>query len=227
MLKILFSFVCIFTTIIGTGRLKLLERFDKNIENEVIVNSTEEIQNEAQKPETIQNTVVENNKNNSSSSNSIKQETTTNEKQDDIIKSEESSNIQINENTIDNVESTTNNGSQEIEEEVDNIVENEPIVEEKKIEYVYNKTETDRMINAVNEIAKQNANLWAEDGGKLYRVEVNSEAMKGNYFSPYRDNQIAAKVLNTFSVTFYVYAVDYTVNGTVQHTRYYISVAQY
>lgn len=224
MLKILFSFVCIITTIIGTARLKLIEGFDNKIENEIIVKNTEEIQNYIQGTEPIQNKVIENNKENSFSSNVAKQEITNNENKGHTTEKEESNNIIINDNTTDEVQVSD---SQEQEKEVDNVVKNEPMVEEKKIEYVYNKAETDRMINAVNEIAKQNANLWAEDGSKIYRVEVNSNAMQGNYFSPYRDNQIAVKVLNTFSVTFYVYAVDYTVNGTVQHTRYYISVAQY
>lgn len=86
-------------------------------------------------------------------------------------------------------------------------------------EPIYNQSETNRMKEAIDKFAKQNPDLIGKNGEKLYSIRISKDAMEYNYFSPYRDNQIEAKVANVFSCTFVIYAVD--VNGC---TRYYIGI---
>lgn len=86
-------------------------------------------------------------------------------------------------------------------------------------EPIYNQSETNRMKEAIDKFAKQNSDLIGENGEKLYSIRISKDAMEYNYFSPYRDNQIEAKVANVFSCTFVIYAVD--VNGC---TKYYIGI---
>lgn len=111
-----------------------------------------------------------------------------------------------------------------------NAKENET-VQEAKVEYVYNSTETQRIINDINTIAKRNPDIYDENGNKIYNIKKFSNvetAMQGtNYFSPYRQRDIEGVVLNAYPCTFLVYAIDYKINGVVQNTRYYIKVTEY
>ena len=135
----------------------------------------------------------------------------------------------INENKIiqetnnDNKQSQVNQKVEEIQTEV----EEEKPVEITKEEYIYNSTETKRLIDDIDEIAKRNSSLWNKDGSKKYEIEIASSLVGGNYMYPYSKAQLEGIVLNVFSVKFLVYAVDYHKTGFATETRYYIDIAEY
>lgn len=114
-----------------------------------------------------------------------------------------------------NEEKTEDVEEKKIEEQKETIKE----IEKVKNEPIYNATETLKMVAAIDKYAKQNEYLFNENGEKLYNIRISEDAMQYDYFSPYRDNQIEAKVANVFSCTFIVYAVD--VKNT---TKYYIGI---
>lgn len=155
------------------------------------------------------------------------------EKKEKNIKTEVNKIINVTDNTNVNKENTEQENKKEEKEEtnsekdeqklnsikkeeVEDVIEKE---ENKTKEPIYNQSETNRMKEAINKFAKQNPDLIGENGEKLYNIRISKDAMEYNYFSPYRDNQIEAKVANVFSCTFVIYAVD--VNGC---TRYYIGI---
>lgn len=94
-------------------------------------------------------------------------------------------------------------------------------------ENVYNASETQRMINDINTLAKQNEDLFDKNGNKLYKVQISKSATNGNYFSPYRTNQVEAVVANVGPCTFFVYAVDCKASGITPFTKYYITIGNY
>lgn len=102
-----------------------------------------------------------------------------------------------------------------------------PKTEEAKPEYIYNYTETQKLITDIDEIAKSNPNLWGKNGEKKYSVEVEKSLVGQNYMSPYSYGQVQGKVLNVFSVKFLVCAFDYKRPGFATETRYYIDIAQF
>lgn len=135
----------------------------------------------------------------------------------------------INENKViqetnnDNKQSQVNQKVEEIQTEV----KEEKPVEITKEEYIYNSTETKRLIDDIDEIAKRNSSLWDKDGSKKYEIEIASSLVGSNYMYPYSKAQLEGIVLNVFSVKFLVYAVDYHKTGFATETRYYIDIAEY
>lgn len=132
----------------------------------------------------------------------------------DVSKNDTKENKKTNEKIV-----TTNDES--TQEKVDNnkTEEIKKTEENKNKEPIYNKTETDRMIECIDKYAKQNPDLIGKNGEKLYKIRVSKDAMQYNCFYPFRESQIEAKVANVFSCTFVIYAVD--VNGI---TKYYIGI---
>ena len=146
------------------------------------------------------------------------------EKKEEIVK-ENNAKVENKQEVI--VEEKTEPNVEEIKEEV----KENTIVQETKYEYVYNYSETQRLKNDIHEAAKGNPDLFDENGNKLYRVSEFSskeQAMnRTNYFSPYNFSEVKGVVQNTYSCIFFVYAIDYKINGVLQQTRYYIKVSQY
>lgn len=123
-----------------------------------------------------------------------------------------------NTNTNEKIVTTNNKNTQD---KVDNNkTEETPKTEENKTkEPIYNKTETDRMIECIDKYAKQNPDLIEKNGEKKYKIRVSKDAMQCDSFSPYRESEIEKKVANVFSSTFVIYAAD--INGV---TKYYIGI---
>lgn len=96
-----------------------------------------------------------------------------------------------------------------------------------KEEIKYNKEATQKLIDDINELAKQNSSLWDENGKQLYEIEISESLVGQNYMSPYRKQQVAGVVLNVFPVKFLAYAIDIEKDGFTKETRYYIDVANY
>ena len=96
-----------------------------------------------------------------------------------------------------------------------------------KDEITYNSAATQKIINDINDLARQNPDLWDANGNKLYKIETSSSLLGRSYMSPYRREQVAGKVLNSFPVKFLVYAVDVKKQGYTNETRYYIDITNY
>ena len=94
-------------------------------------------------------------------------------------------------------------------------------------EYIYNDTETKRLMADIDTIAKRNPDLWGKNGEKLYKIEKSPSLVEKNYMYPYSLSQIEGKVLNVYSVTFLVYATDYKKTGFPTQTRYYVDITNY
>lgn len=144
----------------------------------------------------------------------VKEETKQTKEVEVIVKEEKNTNVSIN--------------NEEKNEEKPIVVE-EKKVQEKKEEVTketieYNDTESKKMVNDINTIAKQNPDLWDAEGNPLYKVEINKSAMSGEYMYPYRIELIKGKVLNVFPVKFLVYAVDVQRPGFEKEMKYYISM---
>lgn len=236
--------VCIVSLIVGLGNCKQLDNSITEDEKNIVlniedVNSEENIIEEHIASENIvnENTLV------SESINNVK-DNSKNKSNKDINKSTEN-NSEIIENKVleekgVNEDNTKSEKKQEVisdkkieikVEETKEKVEENTIVQEIKYEYEYNYNETQRLKRDIDELAKENPDLFDENGKKLYRVSefINKEqAMnKTNYFSPYNILEIKGVVQNTYSCTFLVYAIDYKIDGVLQQTRYYIKVSEY
>lgn len=236
--------VCIVSLIVGLGNYKQLDNSitedEKNILSNIEnVNSEENIIEENIVSEKIdnENTLV------NEFINNVK-ENSKNESNKDINKSTENNN-KIVENKVVKEKVVNKDDAkaekkqeviaeekieQEVEETKEDVKEN-TIVQEIKSEYEYNYNETQRLKRDIDKLAKENPDLFDENGNKLYRISefINKEqAMnKTNYFSPYNILEIKGVVQNTYSCTFLVYAIDYKINGVLQQTRYYIKVSEY
>lgn len=145
-------------------------------------------------------------------------------KKETTVKSEST---QKTTSTQSNNKKTETQVNQKEQETQATIAKEEKPVEVAKEEYIYNNTETLRLINDINEIAKRNSSLWGEDGSKKYKIEKSSSLIGKNYMSPYNKSQLEGIVLNVFPVKFLVYAVDYKKTGFTTQTRYYIDIAEY
>lgn len=106
-------------------------------------------------------------------------------------------------------------------------VESQKVEQKPKEEYIYNDTATKKLINDINTIAKRNPDLWGANGEKLYNIKTSKNLIGKNYMSPYSYGQVEGKVLNVYSVTFLVYAVDYKKTGLATETRYYIDITNF
>ena len=232
--KIIFAISIISIIIIGIVRsIMMLNKNEEasNMTNSININDTnmveEKIENEIEIPTEI-NTTQENNqvekvedtiiqdKNNNVVGNSSNKE--------NITKANP-----INENKVipeQNNDNKQNQANQKVEEKQTEVKEEKP-VEITKEEYIYNSTETKRLIDDIDEIAKRNSSLWNKDGSKKYKIDIASSLVGGNYMHPYSKAQLEGIVLNVFSVKFLVYAVDYHKTGFATETRYYIDIAEY
>ena len=84
-----------------------------------------------------------------------------------------------------------------------------------------------KIIQDIDDIAKRNKDLWGENSEKRYKIKISSSLVGGNYMCPYRKVQVEGIVLNSYPVTFLVYAVTYQKTGFQDEVRYYISVTNY
>ncbi len=109
--------------------------------------------------------------------------------------------------------------------EIPEKIQEEKMVQDSKEKMIYNKNATQKLIDDINEFAKQNTSLWDANGNKLYKIEIVESLVGGNYMSPYKKHQVAGVVLNVFPVKFLVYAIDIEKDGFTKETRYYIDVA--
>lgn len=187
------------------------EKIENQIEIPTEINTTQE-NNQVEK---VEDTITQDRNNNvvgnSSNKENITKANPTNE------------NKVISEQNNDNKQ---NQANQKVEEKQTEVKEEKP-VEITKEEYIYNSTETKRLIDDIDEIAKRNSSLWNKDGSKKYKIEITSSLVGGNYMHPYSKPQLEGIVLNVFSVKFLVYAVDYHKTGFATETRYYIDIAKY
>lgn len=106
-------------------------------------------------------------------------------------------------------------------------INNTEEVKKQTEEIVYNSTATNQLINDINDLAKENKNLWGANSEKLYKIKISSSLVGKNYISPYSKDRISGIVKNTYPVTFLVYAVDYHKPGFATQTRYYIDISEY
>lgn len=260
MIKIVvITIVCVISLIAGVGNYRQSDNLNQEGEKNILLDIENEVFEENIVQEeigVIENTVKEDNiikedkvENKTSVSNvkeNNKTETIASNKKQETTKSKED--YQTNNKTI---EQNTNKKEdlvqekkeetkeykqedkikQEVEQNTKEEVKEEIVIQETKYEYVYNYNETQRLKNDVEEIAKQNADLFDSEGNKLYRVSEFSnkeQAMnRTNYFSPYNIQEVKGVVLNTYSCTFLVYAIDYKINGILQQTRYYIKITEF
>ena len=200
------------TNSINTNNTNTVE---EKIENEIEIPTEINTTQENNQVEKVEDTITQD-KNNNMVGNSTNKE--------NITKANP-----INENKVipePNNDNKQNQANQKVEEKQTEVKE-EKTVEITKEEYIYNSTETKRLIDDIDEIAKRNSSLWNKDGSKKYKIEIVSSLVGGNYMHPYSKAQLEGIVLNVFSVKFLVYAVDYHKTGLATETRYYIDIAEY
>lgn len=126
--------------------------------------------------------------------------------------------------------SSSNKGKQEESSKVTNnqeTITNKEELNKPKEKITYNDTATKRLIQDIDDIAKKNKSLWGENSEKRYKIQISSSLLGGNYMCPYRKAQVEGIVLNSYPVTFLVYAVTYQKTGFQDEVRYYISVTNY
>lgn len=126
--------------------------------------------------------------------------------------------------------SSSNKGKQEESSKVTNnqeTITNKEELNKPKEKITYNDTATKRLIQDIDDIAKKNKSLWGENLEKRYKIKISSSLVGGSYMCPYRKAQVEGIVLNSYPVTFLVYAVTYQKTGYQDEVRYYISVANY
>ena len=126
--------------------------------------------------------------------------------------------------------SSSNKGKQEESSKVTNnqeTITNKEELNKPKEKITYNDTATKRLIQDIDDIAKKNKSLWGENLEKRYKIKISSSLVGGSYMCPYRKAQVEGIVLNSYPVTFLVYAVTYQKTGFQDEVRYYISVTNY
>ena len=217
MVKKIILVIVLFVTVGVIGGISFLNyKFDNSVENENVLDIGK-LQNKIGNTLKQEVNEIKDNLNNLTE----KEEKQLNDKNVNTTKTNVSKNDtkeNKNKNTNGKVVITNNKNTQD---KVDNNkTEETPKTEENKTkEPIYNKIETDRMIECIDKYAKQNPDLIGKNGEKLYKIRVSKDAMQYNCFYPFRESQIEAKVANVFSCTFVIYAVD--VNGV---TKYYIGI---
>lgn len=137
----------------------------------------------------------------------------------------------VKDTTKDNTkDSSSSNNKQEESSKVTNNQETTTNKEETstpKEKITYNDTATQKLIQDIDDIAKRNKDLWGENSEKRYKIQISSSLVGGSYMCPYRKAQVEGIVLNSYPVTFLVYAVTYQKTGFQDEVRYYISVTNY
>ena len=148
---------------------------------------------------------------------------------------EESTQSQTTQNTSSNqtVESNANATENTTQNTTQNVTSNQETTNNKeetsipKEKITYNNTATQKLIQDIDDIAKRNKDLWGENSEKRYKIQISSSLVGGSYMCPYRKEQVEGIVLNSYPVTFLVYAVTYQKTGYQDEVRYYISVTNY
>lgn len=230
MVKKIILVIVLFVTVGVIGGMSFLNyKFDNSVENENVLDIGK-LQNKVGNTLKQEVNEIKDNLNNLTEKNTTtvnkdtvteKEEKQLNDKNVNTTKTNVSKNDtkeNKNKNTNGKVVITNNKNTQD---KVDNNkTEETPKTEENKTkEPIYNKTETNRMIECIDKYSKQNPDLIGKNGEKLYKIRVSKDAMQCDSFSPYRESEIEKKVANVFSCTFVIYAVD--VNGV---TKYYIGI---
>lgn len=247
MLKVFaITIVLIATLIAGLGNYRQLDNTSQKYEGNILVNVENVIENNEINEDIVSKTTLTSDVvNNVNAEGKIETNTSSSKEKTKLnISKNESKNtnktITLNSNLAENKEKNKEENNRDVRvkektetkvEDTKDKVEKNTMVQETKYEYVYNYKETQRLKNDIEKIARDNQDLFDENGNKLYKVrefDNKEQAMKkNNFFSPYNMLEVKGVVLNTYSCTFLVYAIDYKINGILQQTRYYIKVAEY
>lgn len=209
-------------------------------ENQITLNETNAITDvaETETSSEVEEVVQENTEEsqNSNNENTLKQENTntketkTNNENQSKEEKENGKTI-VKDTTKDNTKDSSNsNNKQEESSKVTNNQETTTNKEETSIpkeKITYNDTATQKLIQDIDDIAKRNKDLWGENSEKRYKIQISSSLVGGSYMCPYRKAQVEGIVLNSYPVTFLVYAVTYQKTGYQDEVRYYISVTNY
>lgn len=243
MLKKVIISICttIVLSIVGVASVVDVENKEvkSDTENQITLNETNEITNvaltETETSNEVEEVVQENieKSQNSNNENTLKQENTSSKK-NNVSKSNEekkSGETIVKDTTKSNTKDTSSSNNKQEEsskdtsnQETTNNKEETSIPKEK---ITYNDTATQKLIQDIDDIAKRNKDLWGENSEKRYKIQISSNLLGGNYMCPYRKAQVEGIVLNSYPVTFLVYAVTYQKTGFQDEVRYYISVTNY
>lgn len=243
MLKKVIISICttIVLSIVGVASVVDVENKEvkSDTENQITLNETNEITDvaltETETSNEVEEVVQENieKSQNSNNENTLKQENTSSKK-NNVSKSNEekkSGETIVKDTTKSNTKDTSSSNNKQEEsskdtsnQETTNNKEETSIPKEK---ITYNDTATQKLIQDIDDIAKKNKSLWGENLEKRYKIKISSSLLGGNYMCPYRKAQVEGIVLNSYPVTFLVYAVTYQKTGFQDEVRYYISVTNY
>lgn len=243
MLKKVIISICttIVLSIVGVASVVDVENKEvkSDTENQITLNETNEITDvaltETETSNEVEEVVQENieKSQNSNNENTLKQENTSSKK-NNVSKSNEekkSGETIVKDTTKSNTKDTSSSNNKQEEsskdtsnQETTNNKEETSIPKEK---ITYNDTATQKLIQDIDDIAKRNKDLWGENSEKRYKIQISSSLVGGNYMCPYRKAQVEGIVLNSYPVTFLVYAVTYQKTGFQDEVRYYISVTNY
>ena len=243
MLKKVIISICttIVLSIVGVASVVDVENKEvkSDTENQITLNETNEITDvaltETETSNEVEEVVQENieKSQNSNNENTLKQENTSSKK-NNVSKSNEekkSGETIVKDTTKSNTKDTSSSNNKQEEsskdtsnQETTNNKEETSIPKEK---ITYNDTATQKLIQDIDDIAKRNKDLWGENSEKRYKIKISSSLVGGNYMCPYRKSQVEGIVLNSYPVTFLVYAVTYQKTGFQDEVRYYISVTNY
>lgn len=243
MLKKVIISICttIVLSIVGVASVVDVENKEvkSDTENQITLNETNEITDvaltETETSNEVEEVVQENieKSQNSNNENTLKQENTSSKK-NNVSKSNEekkSGETIVKDTTKSNTKDTSSSNNKQEEsskdtsnQETTNNKEETSIPKEK---ITYNDTATQKLIQDIDDIAKRNKDLWGENSEKRYKIQISSSLVGGSYMCPYRKAQVEGIVLNSYPVTFLVYAVTYQKTGFQDEVRYYISVTNY
>lgn len=243
MLKKVIISICttIVLSIVGVASVVDVENKEvkSDTENQITLNETNEITDvaltETETSNEVEEVVQENieKSQNGNNENTLKQENTSSKK-NNVSKSNEekkSGETIVKDTTKSNTKDTSSSNNKQEEsskdtsnQETTNNKEETSIPKEK---ITYNDTATQKLIQDIDDIAKRNKDLWGENSEKRYKIQISSSLLGGNYMCPYRKAQVEGIVLNSYPVTFLVYAVTYQKTGFQDEVRYYISVTNY
>lgn len=235
--------VCVVTVLFSGGVIKNIitqkkEKEDTVVETEEILNEKENVIDEeiAEAIEDTSNETTSEINNQGQDNNTeniiekeIKKTTDTVKKDNDTKKENPKPTTANTGNQKSENKGTSNQGkpNQDVQKTETNNNKEPAKVEKITEEYIYNDTETKRLMADIDTIAKRNPDLWGKNGEKLYKIQKSPSLVGKNYMYPYSFSQIEGKVLNVYSVTFLVYAADYKKTGFPTQTRYFVDITNY
>ena len=245
MLKKVIISICttIVLSIVGVASVVDVENKEvkSDTENQITLNETNEITDvaltETETSNEVEEVVQENieKSQNSNNENTLKQENTntggTKTNNSNQSNQNKGKNEELEKST--NEDSTKEKPNNNKQEDNQTITSNQETTNKKeeisipKEKITYNDTATQKLIQDIDDIAKRNKDLWGENSEKRYKIQISSNLLGGNYMCPYRKAQVEGIVLNSYPVTFLVYAVTYQKTGFQDEVRYYISVTNY